>query len=95
MEQLFAGATLIFGDAAMGGPFRIRLGRDGGAFLLKGPEEMPSDTGSWNIDGNKFCRDWQKTKPYHACFAVVHDMARVGLFDSDGLMVIDARLIAR
>jgi CubicO group peptidase (beta-lactamase class C family) len=95
MAQLFAGASLIFGDTTMDGPFRIRLDHDGGAVLLKGPEETPSDTGSWSIDGNKFCRDWQKTKPYHACFAVVRDMARVGLFDSNGLMVIEARLVAQ
>jgi len=92
LNQLFPGKTLIFGNTTAGGSFRMRLDRDGGAALLKGPDETPSDSGTWSIDDNKFCRDWQKTRPYYACLAVVRDKARVEFFDSNGLMVIDARL---
>ena len=93
LTQLFPGKTLIFGDMAPGGPFRMRLDHDGSAVLLKGPEDTPFDSGTWSIDDNKFCRDWQKTRPYYACLAVVSDKARVEFFDSNGLMVIDAHVI--
>jgi hypothetical protein len=69
LTQLFPGKTLFFGDTATGGPFRMRLDHDGSAVLLKGPEDMPSDSGTWSIDDNKFCRDWQKTSQKYLKFS--------------------------
>jgi CubicO group peptidase (beta-lactamase class C family) len=91
LGRLLSGTTLIFGSTADGGPFRVRLDRDGSAALFKSSTAIAYDTGTWNISGDKFCRDWQKIRPRHACFAAVQDGAEVQFFDRNGLMVIDAR----
>lgn len=93
LYPLLSGKTLTFGDAANGGPFRMRLDRDGSAALFKGASAAAADdTGTWNISGDKFCRDWQKIKPRHACFAAVQDGTEVQFFDRNGLMVIDSHV---
>jgi hypothetical protein len=92
LAQLLPGKTLIFGEAATEGPFRVRLNSDGSAVALKGPEATVNDSGSWNISGDKLCREWQKIRPVHACFAVVRDGERAEFFDRHGLTVINARL---
>jgi CubicO group peptidase (beta-lactamase class C family) len=92
LSRLLSGKTLVYGDAAVGGPFRVRLGRAGAVALLKGESTVAYDTGTWNVTDNKYCRDWQKIRPRHACFAVTRDGAAVQFFDRNGLMVIDARL---
>jgi CubicO group peptidase (beta-lactamase class C family) len=95
LARLLPGKTLLFGETATGGPYRMRLDRDGGAVLFKGREPTLGDSGSWNISGDRLCRQWQKIRPLHACFLVVRDGERVALFDRRGLMVIDARIVER
>ncbi len=92
LSGLLSGKTLVYGDAAAGGPYRVRLGRDGAMALFKAESTVAYDTGTWNVTDNKYCRDWQKISPHHACFAVTQDGTVVQFFDHNGLMVIDARL---
>jgi CubicO group peptidase (beta-lactamase class C family) len=92
IKQLLPGKTLLYGEGANGGPFRIRLDPDGNAAALKGRDPEQYDTGSWRVDGDRLCREWQKTRPPRLCWAVVADGPRVALFDDNGLMFIDARL---
>jgi hypothetical protein len=84
---------LLYGDAAMRGPYRIRLNRDGSAVVLRGREPTELDTGSWRVQGDQFCRDWNKTEPRHMCSAAVVDSSNVQLFDCKGLMWIEARVV--
>jgi CubicO group peptidase (beta-lactamase class C family) len=93
LSRILPRKTLFFGERAMHGPYRIRLNRDGGAVLLRGRELTVLDTGSWQVQGDQLCRDWNKLEPRRMCFAVAGDGSNVQLFDSKGLMWIDARLV--
>jgi CubicO group peptidase (beta-lactamase class C family) len=93
LSQILPGKTLLYGDAAMHGPYRIRLNRDGSAVVLRGCEPTELDTGFWQVQGDQFCRDWNKIEPRHMCFAVVIDRSNIQLFDDKGLMWIDARVV--
>jgi hypothetical protein len=90
---MLPGKTLLYGDAAMHGPYRIRLNRDGSAVVLRGREPTELDAGFWQVQGDQFCRDWNKIEPRHMCFAVVVDGSNIQLFDDKGLMWIDARVV--
>jgi CubicO group peptidase (beta-lactamase class C family) len=92
VEQLLSGKGLIYGDGSRGGPYRLRFNQDGSAALLRGNPPAPVDSGSWRAEGDRLCRDWEKTVPRHLCWAVVAEAGRVRLFDGNGLMYIDARL---
>lgn len=92
LSRLLSDKTLVYGDAAIGGPFRVRLGRDGTLAVFTGESAVALDTGTWNVTDNRFCRGSQKMSPHHACFAVFRDRASVQFFDRNGLMVIDAHL---
>jgi len=93
LARMLAGKTLLYGDTATPGPYRLRLGADGSAAFLRGREPTEVDTGSWHISEDKLCREWKKTRPTSACFAVVGDGTKVQLYDRMGLMVIDARIV--
>jgi CubicO group peptidase (beta-lactamase class C family) len=93
LSRMLPGKTLLFAEATTQGPHRIRLNRDGSAVVLGGHERTELDTGVWQIQGDQFCRDWNKMEPRHMCFAVVGDGSRIQLFDDKGLMYIDARLV--
>jgi CubicO group peptidase (beta-lactamase class C family) len=93
LSQMLAGKTLLYNDAAMHGPYRIRLNADGSAAVLRGSEPTELDKGSWSIRENQFCREWKKLEPRQLCFVVASDGSRVQLFDRMGLMYIDARLV--
>jgi CubicO group peptidase (beta-lactamase class C family) len=92
LSHLLSGKTLVYGDAAVGGPFRVQFGYDGTMAVFKGESTVAYDTGTWKVTDNKYCRDWQKVRPHHDCFAVARDGAAVQFFDRNGLMVFDARL---
>jgi CubicO group peptidase (beta-lactamase class C family) len=92
LKQLLPGKTLVFAESASEGPYRIRLNIDGTAAAFKGREPVQYDTGSWHLDGDRFCREWEKTRPQRLCLRAVADGDRVQLFDDDGLMFINARI---
>lgn len=92
LKQMLSGKTLRFGDGAENGPLRIQLNSDGSAAALRGAESAQFDTGSWHVEDDRLCRDWQKTTPLHACWTPVTDGSRIGLFDRNGLMIIAARI---
>lgn len=92
LKQLVTGKTLRYGDGTRSGPYRIRLDNDGGATALRGPDRVQFDAGKWHVDGDRLCRDWQKTQPLHACWSAVDAGEHVELFDNDGLMYIDAHV---
>jgi hypothetical protein len=92
LAQLLSGKTLVNGDVAVGGPFRVSLGHDGTMAVFKGEGTVAYDTGTWHVIDNKYCRDWQKVRPHHDCFTAARDGAAVQLFDHNGLMIIDAGL---
>jgi hypothetical protein len=93
LSRILPEKTLLFGDTAMHGPYRIRLNPDGSAVVLRGRQPTELDTGFWQIRGDQFCRKWNKIEPHHMCFSVVSDGSNVQLFDDKGLMLIDARVV--
>jgi CubicO group peptidase (beta-lactamase class C family) len=92
LRQFLPGKTLFYGETANEGPYRIRLNADGTATALKGREPVQYDSGSWRVEGDRFCRQWEKTRPLRLCLKVVADGGHVELFDDNGLMFINARL---
>ena len=94
LSRMLTGKTLLYGDVAPGGPYRVRLNADGTAAALRGKEPAEFDTGTWRIHENKFCREWKKTEPRQMCMAAVSAGSKIQIFDSMGLMFIEARIIA-
>jgi CubicO group peptidase (beta-lactamase class C family) len=92
LNQLLPGKTLVVGEGASEGPYRIRLDVDGTAAALKGREPVQYDSGSWRVEGDRFCREWKKTRPQRLCLTAVADGGHVEFFDDKGLMFINARL---
>jgi CubicO group peptidase (beta-lactamase class C family) len=90
LARILTGKTLIYGDRATGGPYRILLNTAGSAALLGRDSRAKLDEGSWSIREDRFCRDWKRTMPRQMCFMAVGDASHVALFDRTGLMVIDA-----
>jgi CubicO group peptidase (beta-lactamase class C family) len=90
LKGLLSGKILRFGDGAEGGPIRIQLNSDSSAAASRGADPAQFDSGTWRVEDDRLCRDWQKTVPLHACWTAVVDGQQVGLFDRDGLMVIAA-----
>lgn len=93
LSRMLTGKTLLYGNAAMHGPYRIRLNTDGSAAVLRGNEPIELDTGSWSIREDRLCRDWKKIEPRQLCLATASDGSRIQLFDQLGLMFIDARIV--
>ena len=58
----------------------------------EGNEPAQFDTGTWRVEEDRLCRDWQKTTPLHACWSAVVEGSHIRFFDRDGLMVIAARI---
>ena len=92
LRQLVSGKALVYGEDAARGPFRIRFAADGTAVALRGREAAQYDAGTWRVEGDRLCREWEKTQPKRLCWVVVTDAANVALFDQNGLMYIKARL---
>jgi hypothetical protein len=92
LKRLLPGKTVVVGESAIEGPYRIRLHADGAAVALKGRERVQYDSGSWRVKGDRFCREWQKTRPLRLCLAVVADGDHLEFFGENGLMFISARL---
>ena len=93
LSRLLPAKTLLYGEHAVGGPYRLRVNLDGSVALLRGPEEAEFDTGLWSIRGDQFCREWKKIEPRRMCLTAAGDGSNIQLFDRLGLMLIDARLI--
>jgi hypothetical protein len=89
LQRILPGKTLVYGETASQGPYRIRLNADGSAVVLRGRELTELDTGSWSVREGQLCRAWKKLGSQ--CSAVVSDGSNVQLFDRAGLMTIDGR----
>ena len=89
--RILPGKTLVYGEMASQGPYRIRLNADGSAVVLRGREPTELDTGSWSVRDGQLCRAWKKLGSQ--CSAVVSDGSKVQLFDRAGLMSIDGRIV--
>ena len=91
--RLLTGKTLLYGEAATRGPYRIRLNADGTAAFLRGREPVEVDTGTWSIREDELWREWKKLEPRQRCLAVVNTGSKIQLFDNMGLMLTEARVI--
>ena len=88
--RILPGKTLVYGETASRGPYRIRLNADGSAVVLRGREPTELDTGSWSVREGELCRAWKKLGSQ--CSAVVSDGSKIQLFDRAGMMSIDGRI---
>jgi CubicO group peptidase (beta-lactamase class C family) len=89
--RILPGKTLLYGERADQGPYRMRLNADGSAVALRGAELVEFDTGSWKVDGGQLCRTWKKSGSQ--CSAAVREGSKIQLFDRAGMMLIDARIV--
>jgi CubicO group peptidase (beta-lactamase class C family) len=93
LSRMLTGKTLLYGEAATTGPYRIRLSVDGTATFLRGREPVEVDTGTWSIRADQLCREWTKLEPRQRCLAAASAGSRIQLFDHMGLMLIEARVV--
>lgn len=93
LSRILPGKTLLYGETARDGPYRMRLNADGSAAVLRGHDRIQFDTGLWSVNADQFCREWKTSEPRRMCFAVVSDGSKIQLFDHVGLMYIDAHII--
>lgn len=93
LSRILPGKTLLYGETARDGPYRMRLNADGSAAVLRGHDRIQFDTGLWSVNADQFCREWKMSEPRRTCFAVVSDGSKIQLFDHVGLMYIDAHII--
>jgi CubicO group peptidase (beta-lactamase class C family) len=89
--RILPGKTLLYGETANLGPYRIKLNADGSAAILRGREQTEVDTGTWSIRGDQLCRAWKKSASQ--CSAAVNDGSKIQLFDRAGMMLIDGLIV--
>jgi CubicO group peptidase (beta-lactamase class C family) len=92
LRRALAGATLQYGLTAPEGPSLIRLRADQTATLARGRDERLIAEGSWEVHGDKLCRQWKTLHANFDCFSVIIDGETVDLFDADGVPFIEAHL---
>lgn len=92
LSNLLGGKTLIYGEAAPQGPYRMRLSNEGHLAVVRGKDSTELDTGVWSVRDKQFCRELKKLEPRKLCLTVVSDGTKVQLFDPRGLMFIEARV---
>ena len=93
LSRMLTGKTLLFGETAARGPYRIRVNSDGSAAILGGREPVEIDTGMWTIREDQFCLEWKKIEPRQSSLAAVSTGPKIQFFDRMGLMRIQARVI--
>jgi CubicO group peptidase (beta-lactamase class C family) len=91
LQRILAGKTLLYGETASLGPYRMRLNADGSAAVLQGRELTEVDTGTWSVRDGRLCRAWRKSGS--PCSAAVSDGSKIQLFDGAGMMLIDGRIV--
>ena len=69
LSQMLVGKTLLYGEAATMGPYRVRLNATGTSVFLRGRDKTEADTGTWSIREDKFCREWKQIEPRRMCMA--------------------------
>jgi len=93
LSRILTGKTVVHGDAAVSGPYRLRLNVDGSLVLLRGRLLVVVDTGTWSIREDQFCREWKKLEPRRMCAAAVITGSKIQLFDRMGLMFVEGRVV--
>jgi hypothetical protein len=89
LKAALAGETLSVGEMLEGGPYAWQLRADGSLSVLAGAEHQERRTGSWRVDGDRYCRTVSEPNAREACFYVVANGSRLQFFDADGLMRFD------
>ena len=89
--RILPGKTLLYGETAGQGPYRIRLNADGSAVVLRGRELTELDTGSWRVARASFAVPGRRAGP--SAPPLVSEGSKVQLFDRAGMMSIDARIV--
>jgi len=92
LKEIISGTTLPYYESLRDGPYLMRLQADGTASYRKGRDAVEYDTGSWNVDGDRLCRERAKTPPHKTCVTAVLEGSRIQLFDANGLMEISGQL---
>jgi CubicO group peptidase (beta-lactamase class C family) len=89
LKAALAGTTLSVGEMLKGGPYAWQLRADGSLTVLAGAEHQERRTGTWRVDGDRYCRTLSEPNAREACFYVVANGSRLQFFDADGLMRFD------
>jgi len=85
------GATLSLGELLRGGPYLWQLRADGTLSVLSGAGRRERYTGSWRVDGDRYCRTVNLPNAPEACYSVVENGSRLQFFDADALMRFDTQ----
>ena len=92
IKAKLTGATLSLGAELGGGPYQWQLRADGTLSVLAGAERRERFTGSWRVDGDRYCRTLKAPNPRENCFSVIANDSGLQFFDASGLMRFDTRV---
>lgn len=84
LKARLLGKTLTFGAKAKEGPVMIRLEPDGQLTTLHGSRVFGAESETWTVKGNQLCLG--------GCYTPVLNGERIQLFDTHGVMQIDAMI---
>jgi CubicO group peptidase (beta-lactamase class C family) len=92
IKAKLAGATFSVGETLSGGPYLWQIRADGTLSILAGTERRERFTGSWRVDGDRYCRTLSEPNTREICFSVVASGSGLQFFTADGLMRLDTRM---
>lgn len=86
LQRVVAGAT-VTGKGRNGVPWRVTAAADGTLTGVMGWNEEHSDSGSWRIEDDRYCRQWQVwSDGEDLCFTLVKEGPKISTFDSTGTL---------
>ncbi|MEM6375495.1 MAG: hypothetical protein AAF686_04595 [Pseudomonadota bacterium] len=91
-KKVMSGAT-ITGTNSFGNPYSVTFASNGSVSGVAGLNNEFTDTGSWWMDGAKFCRQyksWFEAKA--ACFGISTEAGVVRFHSANGAVIDQARL---
>jgi CubicO group peptidase (beta-lactamase class C family) len=89
LKSALAGTTRSLAEMLNGGPYAFQFRAGGTLSVLAGAEQRVRWTGSWRVDGRRYCRTLSEPDAREGCFYVFANGSRLQFFDARGLMRFD------
>lgn len=95
LEDLLSGAKLS-GQRKDGKPWELTLSGDGSLSGVAGHGKEDSDSGSWRLQGDRYCRKWQRwAGRRERCYDIVAEGTELRAYDTTGTLNWSGKLLPR